>query len=85
MRVQFNGQPAFDSNTMWGYTVEVTPEGVFGEVPDELVESEAGAGRVKVPAKVAKTEAVKAEAVKAEYATVVEEPKRAGRPPKAAE
>lgn len=80
MRVQFNGQPAFDSNTMWGYTVEVTPEGVFGEVPDELVESEAGAGRVKVPAKVVKTEAVKAEST-----TVVEEPKRAGRPPKAAE
>lgn len=80
MRVQFNGQPAFDSNTMWGYTVEVTPEGVFGEVPDELVESEAGAGRIKIPAKVAKTEAVKVEST-----TVVEEPKRAGRPPKAAE
>lgn len=54
MRVQFNGQPNFDTNTMWGYVVEVTEQGVFGEVPDELVASEAGAGRIKVPAKVTK-------------------------------
>lgn len=75
MRVKFNGQPAFDSNTMWGYTVEVTEEGVFGEVPDDLVDSEAGAGRIVKPTK----------PVKVEEVSEVQEPKRAGRPPKAQE
>lgn len=46
-KVKFNGKPAFDSNTMWGYIVEVTEEGTFGEVPDELLEIEVGAGRVQ--------------------------------------
>ncbi len=77
MRVQFNGQPAFDSNMMWGYMVEVTPEGVFGEVPEELLELEIGAGRVKRPAKVEKVEP------KTEEVDVAQ--KRQGRPPKQAE
>lgn len=81
MRVQFNGQPTFDTNTMWGYTVEVTDEGVFGEVPDELVASEAGAGRIKVPTKAAKVEEF-AEQPQSAQDVINSSGKRIGRPPK---
>lgn len=65
-KVKFNGKPAFDSNTMWGYIVEVTEEGTFGEVPDELLEIEVGAGRVQKIEGAKKTEPAKvAEAVEA--------------------
>lgn len=45
--VQFNTHVAYDSKTAWGYPIEVTDEGVFGEVPDELLQLELDAGRVK--------------------------------------
>lgn len=46
-RVQFNTFVAYDVKMAWGYPVEVTPEGVFGDVPDELLQLELDAGRVK--------------------------------------
>lgn len=46
-RVQFNTHVAYDSKTAWGYPIEVTDEGVFGDVPDELLQLELDAGRVK--------------------------------------
>lgn len=58
-KVKFNGKPAFDSNSMWGYTVEVTEAGVFGEVPEELLETEIGAGRVQLVEAAKKVEAPK--------------------------
>jgi len=70
MRVQFNVFPT-DSKSAWGYPIEVTEDGVFGEVPEEMLSLVAEAGRFKVPAKTVKpTEAP------------TEEPKRMGRPPK---
>lgn len=59
-RVQFNVAPQPELKAAYGYAVEVTEAGVFGDVPDELVASEAAAGRVKVP------EAKKPEAKKPE-------------------
>lgn len=59
-RVQFNVAPNAELKAAYGYAVEVTEAGVFGDVPDELVASEAAAGRVKVP------EAKKPEAKKPE-------------------
>ena len=47
-RVQFNTRVAYDSKMAWGYQVEVAEDGsVFGEVPDELLQIELDAGRVK--------------------------------------
>lgn len=47
-RVQFNTHVAYESKTAWGYQVEVAEDGsVFGEVPDELLQLELDAGRVK--------------------------------------
>lgn len=46
-RVQFNTHVAYDVKTAWGYPIEVTDEGVFGDVPDELLQLELDAGRVK--------------------------------------
>jgi hypothetical protein len=46
-RVQFNTHVAYDVKTAWGYPIEVTDEGVFGDVPDELLQIELDAGRVK--------------------------------------
>ena len=47
-RVQFNTRVAYDSKMAWGYQVEVAEDGsVFGEVPDELLQLELDAGRVK--------------------------------------
>lgn len=93
-RVQFNTTVLPDTKTAWGYEIEVTPEGVFGNVPDELIDIEVGAGRVKLvqvakkpePAKVAEVVEVvedKPQAAK----DVVENGsgKRAGRPPKVVE
>jgi hypothetical protein len=48
-RVQFNVAPQPELKAAYGYAVEVTKDGVFGEVPEELVASEAAAGRIKVP------------------------------------
>ena len=48
-RVQFNVESNAEIKAAYGYAVEVTEAGVFGDVPDELVASEAAAGRVKVP------------------------------------
>lgn len=47
--VQFNVAPNAELKSAYGYAVEVTKDGVFGEVPEELVASEAAAGRIKVP------------------------------------
>ena len=49
-RVQFNVFKS-DATTAWGYPIEQTNEGVFGVVPDELLELEVAAGRVKAPPK----------------------------------
>lgn len=57
-RVKFNILPS-DATTAWGYQIEQTSEGVFGEVPQGLVELEVSAGRIQAPAKVEK-EVVKA-------------------------
>ncbi len=46
-RVQFNTTVPYDVKTAWGYAIEVTDEGVFGDVPDELLQLELDAGRVK--------------------------------------
>lgn len=46
-RVQFNTTVPYDVKTAWGYPIEVTDEGVFGDVPDELLQIELDAGRVK--------------------------------------
>jgi len=46
-RVQFNTVAPYDVKTAWGYAIEVTDEGVFGDVPDELLQLELDAGRVK--------------------------------------
>lgn len=47
-RVQFNTHVAYDSKTAWGYPIEVAEDGsVFGDVPDELLQLELDAGRVK--------------------------------------
>lgn len=46
-RVQFNTHVAYDVKMAWGYPIEVTDEGVFGDVPDELLQTELDAGRVK--------------------------------------
>lgn len=80
-RVQFNVFKS-DATSAWGYAIEQTSEGVFGDVPDELLEVEVAAGRVKAPAKVEKV--VEAEQTAQD---VVENGsgKRVGRPPKAAE
>ena len=48
-RVQFNVAPNAELKSAYGYAVEVTKDGVFGDVPDELVASEVAAGRVKAP------------------------------------
>ena len=48
-RVQFNVESNVEIKSAYGYAVEVTKDGVFGEVPEELVASEAAAGRIKVP------------------------------------
>lgn len=48
-RVQFNVAPNVEIKAAYGYAVEVTEAGVFGDVPDELVASEVAAGRIKVP------------------------------------
>lgn len=48
-RVQFNVPVQPELKYAYGYAVEVTKEGVFGEVPKELVASEVAAGRVKAP------------------------------------
>lgn len=48
-RVQFNVESNAEIKSAYGYAVEVTKDGVFGEVPEELVASEAAAGRIKVP------------------------------------
>lgn len=84
-RVKFNGKPAFDSTNMWGYTVEVTPEGTFGNVPDELLETELAAGRVTKIEQPKKVEEVKVEDKPLSATDVVAEGsgKRVGRPPKA--
>lgn len=47
-RVQFNTHVTYDAKTAWGYPVEVTEAGVFGDVPDELLQLELDAGRVKL-------------------------------------
>jgi len=49
-RVKFNVTPHADLKTAWGYVVEVTADGVFGEVSDSLLDSEVAAGRVQAPA-----------------------------------
>jgi hypothetical protein len=49
-RVQFNVFKS-DALTAWGYPIEQTEEGVFGNVPDELLENEIASGRVKTPVK----------------------------------
>jgi len=46
-RVQFNTHVAYDSKMAWGYPIEVTEAGVFGDIPDELLQLELDAGRVK--------------------------------------
>lgn len=51
--VKFNVFPS-DALTAWGYAIEQTDEGVFGNVPDELVENELSAGRITLIAKKAK-------------------------------
>lgn len=48
-RVEFNVAVQPELKSAYGYAVEVTKDGVFGEVPEELVASEAAAGRIKVP------------------------------------
>lgn len=48
-RVQFNVAVQPELKAAYGYAVEVTEAGVFGEVPDELVASEVAAGRIKAP------------------------------------
>ena len=48
-RVQFNVAPQPELKAAYGYAVEVTEAGVFGDVPAELVASEVAAGRVKAP------------------------------------
>lgn len=47
-RVQFNTIASEDTKSVWGYQIEKTADGIFGEVPDELVESEVAAGRVRL-------------------------------------
>lgn len=49
-RVKFNVTPYEDMKSAWGYPIEHTEEGVFGEVPDALLEVEVAAGRVVAPA-----------------------------------
>ena len=70
MRVQFNVFPT-DSKSAWGYPIEVTEQGVFGDVPEDMIDLEVEAGRIKAPAKVSKP-----------VENVTDEPKRMGRPPK---
>jgi len=48
-RVQFNVSPQPELKSAYGYAVEVTEAGVFGDVPDELVASEVAAVRIKAP------------------------------------
>lgn len=52
-RVKFNILPS-DATTAWGYQIEQTAEGVFGDVPQDLVELEVSAGRIQAPAKIEK-------------------------------
>lgn len=78
-RVKFNTVVSEGSTSAWGYPVEATKEGVFGVVPDELIESEVAAGRVILLEQPKTAEPV------ADAQTAVENSsgKRLGRPPKA--
>lgn len=90
-RVQFNTRVAYDSKMAWGYQVEVTEDGsVFGDVPDELLQLELDAGRVKrIEVKPGVTTELKAtKEVELPKETTAEDViengtgKRRGRPPK---
>jgi hypothetical protein len=84
MRVKFNTLPPTDTKTVWGYTVEVTPEGVFGDISDELAEIEVAAGRVTKVGQAKKVEVAVEDKPQAAADVVAEgSGKRVGRPPKA--
>ena len=50
-KVKFNVSPHSDLKSAWGYPIEVTADGVFGEVPADMIEHEAAAGRIIAPVK----------------------------------
>jgi hypothetical protein len=45
--VKFN-TVACENQTAWGYPITSTNEGVFGEVPEDMLQSEINAGRVSL-------------------------------------
>jgi len=79
-KVKFNTVVSAESKTAWGYDIEVTPEGVFGNVPDELLEIELAAGRVT---KIEQPKKVEDKPLSAADVVAEGSGKRVGRPPKA--
>lgn len=86
-RVQFNTIASEDTKSVWGYQIEKTADGIFGEVPDDLIELELAAGRVKlVGATPKKVEVAEVAEVAQTAQDVIENgsgKRGPGRPPKA--